>query len=330
LAVSQDDGNYSLFIIRIGEVALKTGKPRIEFERRLFSNINNFLENRGVGGRASKDRTGRAVARIPAGKENLAERVLSKVFGVTSFSKALSFEYSDLPDLCEKALSISEREFQFAPGKSFAIRARVPGKSSRQFDSQILGREVGAKILLKFPFMKVDLDNPDIEISIEAREDGRICYLFSSTVEGAGGLPYGSEGPVLVLLDGTEESALAGILAAKRGCSLDFLSFSGDERRNAESIGKIMGFLPQKKVLLFPADSMDEALAKSGALALVLGRTQPPEAREFPGFLEIAPLELVEESALARMADRYFGDLPVRISEKKSAESSRRFLEVKW
>jgi thiamine biosynthesis protein ThiI len=63
--------------------------------------------------------------------------------------------------------------------------------------------------------IKVDVHNPDKEIFVEIRDS--TAYVFSDYLPGPGGLPMGSQGRVLVVLE-EEKDAVAAWLIMKRGC----------------------------------------------------------------------------------------------------------------
>ena len=62
-----------------------------------------------------------------------------------------------------------------------------------------------------------DLDEPDVEISVEVRE--RVAYLFSASLAGPGGMPLGTQGRVLCDLP-SERGIASAWLMMKRGCSV--------------------------------------------------------------------------------------------------------------
>ena len=98
--------------------------------------------------------------------------------------------------------------------KDFAVRPRRSG--GHGFTSQDIGRDVGSAINVKTG-AKVNLTDPKNEIFVECRQS--TAYLFVDRVEGPGGMPLGTAGKALVVLD-SEDSVAAGWLIMKRGCWL--------------------------------------------------------------------------------------------------------------
>jgi hypothetical protein len=79
--------------------------------------------------------------------------------------------------------------------------------------------KVGAAVMSanKERGVKVDLDEPDIELFIEVR--GRDAYLFSTVLPGPGGMPKNTQGRVLAMLS-SERGVAAAWLLMKRGCTV--------------------------------------------------------------------------------------------------------------
>ena len=71
--------------------------------------------------------------------------------------------------------------------------------------------------------LKVDLSNSDISVGIEVRDINALIYY--QVFPGPGGLPTGSNSPVLALLSGGIDSPVACQMIMNRGCHVDFLTF---------------------------------------------------------------------------------------------------------
>ncbi|MCK5548441.1 MAG: hypothetical protein KAI64_05465, partial [Thermoplasmata archaeon] len=85
------------------------------------------------------------------------------------------------------------------------------------YSSQSVAEEIGSAILSSRKGLKVDLDEPDVEVYVEVREDK--AYVFKDAVRGPGGLPLGSQGLVVAFVE--EESDIAAAwLMMKRGCKV--------------------------------------------------------------------------------------------------------------
>ena len=96
------------------------------------------------------------------------------------------------------------------------MRARRSG--THPFSSIDIERKLGAKLV---SYGKVDLTNPDVTAYVEVR--GQMAYFFIDVIRGAGGLPIGSEGRLVVLISGGFDSAVAAWSMLKRGATLDYI-----------------------------------------------------------------------------------------------------------
>jgi thiamine biosynthesis protein ThiI len=192
-------------IVRYGELALKSQPVRRRFERSLVSSINLALEGfeyvlRRERGRIFIDT--RSPARVT--------KRLSKVPGIVSVSLATRVK-ADMDEICMTALKVAKKVL--SSGESFAVRTSRVGKHA--FSSTDVNVKVGSVILSKVKDVRVDLSNPDREISIEVR--GSDAYVFTETVKGIGGLPAGTQGSAVALFSGGVNDAAAAYLMIKRG-----------------------------------------------------------------------------------------------------------------
>lgn len=70
---------------------------------------------------------------------------------------------------------------------------------------------------------KVNLSNPEYEISVDVREFG--VFAFNTKFSSMGGMPVGTSRSVLCLLSGGFDSPVSSYLVTKRGCMVNFISF---------------------------------------------------------------------------------------------------------
>ncbi|MCY4473169.1 MAG: tRNA 4-thiouridine(8) synthase ThiI [Kistimonas sp.] len=110
---------------------------------------------------------------------------------------------------------------QRLPGKTFCIRVKRAG--SHPFSSPDVERFLGAGLLRLVADCRVNLTAPDIKISIEIRHDR--WHLVHSRHQGAGGYPMGTQQPVLSLVSGGYDSAVASYLTMRRGLKTHFCFF---------------------------------------------------------------------------------------------------------
>lgn len=229
----------------MGEIALK-GLNRKKFEDRLIGNIKRRFEperNFEVAKRHSK------IIITPKSEQTVIEEALEKVvnvFGIVSAGIALK-THKKIENIHGAVFQYVEELLENERVKTFKIEAK---RSDKDFplDSPQICSEFGAFVLEKFPELSVDLDSPDIVLSIEVRE---FVYVHGKKVKGVRGLPVGTGGKGLLLLSGGIDSPVAGYMMAGRGMEIEGVYFHSppytDERAKekvldlAEKLKKYVG-----------------------------------------------------------------------------------------
>ncbi len=201
-------------VVRYGEIALKGPATRSRMEKLLAQAIRARLEYC----RIPFDSIDVLKARVLVyTRENVsAAEALSKVFGVVSASPALEIS-NDIDEISKLCIEIA-KDAASRGVKTFAIRARRDKRYP--MTSKDVERIVGQRVK-DATGLSVNLDSPDLEIGIEIWIDR--AFIYTSTIHGPGGLPYGAEGAVVSLFSGGMDSALASWLALKRGCIVKLL-----------------------------------------------------------------------------------------------------------
>lgn len=195
-----------------GEIPIKSHRTRPRFENRLVNNIKEALTRQGII--YNYVRVSGGVVYLDC--EDGAEEVIKEVFGVHKVCKVTKHTFSGLDDI----VSYCESSFKdLVSGKKFAVRVKRVGEHS--FSSLDVAREVGNA--LKKYSSGVDLDNPEVEVNIEIKDNE--LYVIHECISGVDGLPIGVEGRVLMLVSGGYDSAVASWLIAKRGAEVDFLHY---------------------------------------------------------------------------------------------------------
>ncbi len=198
-------------LIRYGEIGLKSASVRRRFENSLEQDI----------------RRKHVLAKVPCLVTSARGRIyvdsddwrrscelLSRTFGIVSFSPATRVT-SEHGQLMKDVVGFAEP--LLTEGATFAVRARRTG--NHPYTSQSLAGDLGSALLDAYGGrgIKVRLDDPDVEVLVEVRE--RQAYLFSSSFPGPGGMPKGTQGKVLSVLDSPTGLAASWLLM-KRGCTV--------------------------------------------------------------------------------------------------------------
>ncbi len=200
--------NYDVVLVRYGELSLKSPYVRKSFESKLVANIRNALTHHNIACSINKDR-GRIYVRT--GRLSPSLNALSRVFGITSFSPAFETK-ATLDQIGAIAQKISENKL--SKDTSFALRVTRTGK--HPFSSQDVAVNIG-DVLIRKTNATVDLTTPDVIIFIEIRNDK--AYLFFEKISGVSGMPLGSQGTVLAVIDDST-SLLAAWYLMHRGCNV--------------------------------------------------------------------------------------------------------------
>ncbi len=203
----------NVILIRYGEIYLK-GLNRPFFEQRLMDNVKKVLED--FGDVKVKKGQGRIYVE---GIDNIRDAMdrLTKVFGIISVSPALKTDKNMAA--IENGIRVVMEDAMAKYGVdnlTFKVESRRSDKSFPK-NSMELNRELGAFVLREFPYVKVDVHNPEVLLSVEVRE---WTYVYHEVIDGAGGMPVGTNGKATLLLSGGIDSPVAGWMIAKRGVEL--------------------------------------------------------------------------------------------------------------
>jgi len=212
-----------MIIIRYDEIGLK-GKNRIYFENELVENIKNQIKKSGYESHIERIR-GRIIVDSQA-----PLTIYSKIFGIRSYSPAIESSL-DLDEIYNSIRNlIAEKKF-----KTFRISTQRLWKGYEKTSMEI-NEKIGEFVIRDFS-KKVDLEKPDLNIGIEILNDR--SYIFTEKYQGPGGLPYGIEGKVLMLISGGIDSPVASYLLMKRGADLTFLHY----KTNDEILKKVKNLI---------------------------------------------------------------------------------------
>lgn len=208
-----------IFASIAGEIVLKSHRVRSRFEQRLLRNIRSALRKWNVNKCKEPYLFDTRVIIGPCLTEEEYKAALDAVlhvFGIHGATIAYRVKFNDLNDLAEKVKKIAG---EWVKGKVFAVRAKRSGREP--FTSLEMAKVIGAAL---YPLSRgVNLDNPEVEVYVEAR--GNTAFIHQGLSKGPKGLPIGVEGRALALFSGGLDSPLAAWMIAKRGVKVDLLHF---------------------------------------------------------------------------------------------------------
>ncbi|QSG14593.1 tRNA sulfurtransferase [Halapricum desulfuricans] len=221
-------------LVRHGELGVKSDQVRIKMERQLQGHIDALLADRSISGTVRTERNRLYVRTDPKHIEDATEAA-TDAFGVVSASPAVRVE-PELDAILAAMKRATEREYD---GGAFAVRARRAGSSdAHPFSSTDLEQEGGAAVGETIESLgaepTVDLDDPDFTVFVECRPEK--AFVFLEKREGPGGLPLGSQRPLVALLSGGHDSPVAAWEAMRRGSPIvplyvDLGEFGGTDHR---------------------------------------------------------------------------------------------------
>lgn len=238
---------YNCVICRYHEIATK-GNNRNMFEKCLVENIRRQLKRADVLCKVLRVRGRVWLEPENGGVFADAElekivKVLPDVFGLQSFSPAVLLPV-DMEEIKKCVSSVLPGKFQKycenGHKPSFRIRARRSNKrfplTSKDIEIELITFAAG---LLGENSFTIDLDNAELTLGCEIRDEFSLLYF--DIIEGAGGLPVGSNPRVMTLLSGGIDSPVAAWMIMKRGSATDFVTFHSAPYTPPETVDKVRG-----------------------------------------------------------------------------------------
>ena len=222
-------------VVHYQEIALK-GRNRPWFIARLVRNIKTATSDLDVKRVVTKMGRIEIMLGSPDAWDAVADR-LRYVFGIANFSRAALVPL-DIDGIANAILE----DLGDLRVSTFRVSAKRADKRFPLTSPQI-EREVGGR-LKEAKGWKVDLDNPEFTIHLEALT-GEAFYHFGKEA-GPGGMPTGVSGRVVALLSGGIDSPVACYRLMKRGCRVvpvHFHSYPILSRASQEKVRELTALL---------------------------------------------------------------------------------------
>lgn len=197
-------------LLRYGDASVKSPTVKRFMLGQLVENVEALLADRGVAGELER---GWHRPLIHTDAVDAAARAATDAFGVVSASPALAVA----PELETVETALARTAAAVYDGGSFAVDASRADKRL-PFTSEDVEREGGRAIweAVADGFEPtVDLEAPDHRFGVELREE--VAYVFTERLEGPGGLPLGSQAPMVALISGGIDSPVAAYETMRRG-----------------------------------------------------------------------------------------------------------------
>lgn len=226
-----------IILIKYGEMALK-GQNRSTFEDVLLRNIRYRLKRLGKFSYAKAQSTIYITPEAETDEAcgallDAAMPRLKKVFGIAALCRALTCE-KDFINISDRAIPYLNDTLSLA--KTFKVEAKRADKAFPMKSPQICA-ELGGILMEAFPHLQVDVNHPEITVTVEIRDTH--AYVHAVREKGAGGLPVGTAGNGMLLLSGGIDSPVAAYMMAKRGLRISAVHFASPPYTSEHALLKV-------------------------------------------------------------------------------------------
>jgi tRNA uracil 4-sulfurtransferase len=276
---------FEVILLRYGELSLKSNYVRKAFESSLVRNIKKALLRENI---PHEIRTTRGRIYLITAEISRSIAILPRIFGIVSFSPAVETT-SRMQDISTIAQQLMKNVL--TNEKSFAIRATRVGK--HPFSSQDVAVTIGDD-LVTATHARVSLNNPDIELFIEIRDEN--THLFTQKIKGAGGLPLGTQGRILSLIE-TPFSLLATWYLMRRGCSAVIVNI---DKSNEDTIHSFLRHWYADAEIIFMDPTLEDfshrlsvIASEKNCEALVTGHSLEDSTSPLPTLMDLKKNSLI-------------------------------------
>ncbi|MFN3201665.1 MAG: tRNA uracil 4-sulfurtransferase ThiI [Bradymonadia bacterium] len=232
-----------MLVIRTDEIHLKGGNRR-HFSRLLLAHVRSVARRLDPEAEIWQGHHRIFITpKAPVVLDAVAAQV-ARCPGVASVSPAMrvprdvldeqSGHSAMLAPLLQAAHGLCTEAWQHDPGP-FKVKTKRLDKTF-PIDSQAVSRLIGGPLQTALD-RQASFKQRDRVLTVEIMR--RAVYLSARRLEGAGGLPSGSTGGVLLLLSGGIDSPVAGDRLQQRGCTLEAVHFTAPPLTGAEAVEKV-------------------------------------------------------------------------------------------
>lgn len=176
---------------------------------------------------------------------NEVAKKLQNIFGIHEIITAYKLQDRELENIKDRIIDLlKNKEF-----KTFKVDVKRSDKKY-PIDGMELRKIFGGHILKNIPNIKVDVNNPEITVTVEIRLKEVLIYF--DKIKGIGGYPVGTLGKGILMLSGGIDSPVAGYLAMKRGVKLEGIYFESPPHTSEAALNKVKSLA--KKLALYNND----------------------------------------------------------------------------
>ena len=167
--------------------------------------------------------------------ENNFDLVINKlqnIFGIHEIVVAYKLDDRSIETIKESLIKLLKNK----SFNTFKINVRRSDKNY-EIDGMTLRKVFGSHILKNISDIKVDVNNPELEVNVEIRCKEVLIYF--DKIKGIGGYPVGTLGKGVLMLSGGIDSPVSGYLAMKRGIKLEAIYFESPPHTSEAALNKV-------------------------------------------------------------------------------------------
>ncbi|MCP4178440.1 MAG: tRNA 4-thiouridine(8) synthase ThiI [bacterium] len=240
---------YNVVFCRYSEIALK-GKNRWRFEQHLITRIAKLLNC--IDNIVVRKIRGRVLIHLKDERTFKEEEILiikdalSYVFGLDSYSFSIKIptDIQIILNTIDQTVGNIIASTQNGNNRKLTFRVRVrrthKGFPISTKDTEIMLADL---VLAKYTNLSVNLKEADVTVFCEIHEE--YSYIFYIKEKAQGGLPSGSNQPVLSLLSGGFDSPVSSYTMMRRGVFVDYISFHSYPFTPVATVDKIKNLAKQ-------------------------------------------------------------------------------------
>ncbi|WP_287124652.1 tRNA uracil 4-sulfurtransferase ThiI [Chromohalobacter sp.] len=147
------------------------------------------------------------------------EDVLSRTSGIHETLVIEAYTFTSFDDTAAHLAALWQEALA---GQRF--RVSVKRRGQHDFTSAELERYLGGALLAAAPQARVDLTQPDVDVTLELQDQH--LRLVTRRLPGLGGYPLGTQGQALALISGGYDSPVAAWRMIRRGLKTHYLFFN--------------------------------------------------------------------------------------------------------
>ncbi|HEY8365257.1 MAG TPA: tRNA uracil 4-sulfurtransferase ThiI [Haloplasmataceae bacterium] len=222
---------YDRILVKYGELTIK-GKNKMSFINHVNKTIKNKCQE--FPNLEFINHYERFYIVLNGEDHTKVIKKLDKVFGLHSYSLVAMCK-SELEAIKDLALKVIQEEIK--EETTFKVETKRADKNF-PLTSLEISKAIASFVLKNSPFIKVDVNNPQVVLHIEVRHEG--TYISTNEILGLGGLPVGMDGKGLLMLSGGIDSPVAGFQVQKRGVAIDVIHFSSPPYTSLQAKQKVL------------------------------------------------------------------------------------------